>query len=152
MIGVAKALEFPEEVGSECYEEDDEGVFVLVGRAEGEVRRMCPKPPGTALRLACTWEVAAKRARRARLTRGQRALRRWRAAASGHAPADEDGAAEVEGPVELEVDVPRVEEGMGEGLGAEGGGGSGKEEVPAEVQKAEGEEPEGGQQGERGEA
>ena len=56
---------------------------------------------------------------------------------SGHAPADEDGAAEIESAIKLKVDIPWFEEGMREGLGAERGGGAGKEEVPAQFQQTE---------------
>jgi hypothetical protein len=69
----------------------------------------------------------------------------------GHAPTDEDGRSQVEGAVELEVDVAGIEEALMAECGAERGGCSGHEEVPAETQKAEGDEPEGGQQERRGE-
>ena len=39
-------MEFPEKVGSECYEEDDEGVFVLGGGSEGEVDANMPEAAG----------------------------------------------------------------------------------------------------------
>jgi hypothetical protein len=94
-----------------------------------------------ALRLAWTCEVAARSARRARLTTGQMFVEALSGGNEKHAPTDEDGGAEVEGAVELEIEVASIEESM-RAQRPEGNDGFGHKKMPSEAEKAEGDKPE----------
>jgi len=144
-------LQAPKEIGEQREYEDDQGVFALNGGPEGEGDADVSEAAGDGEAVCLDVGGGGYQGEDGEAEDRPERLQSLSRREEAHPPADEDRSSEVEGSVELEVDVLGVEEVVRAERGAEGGDGSGKKELPAEPQKAEGEEPEGGEQGERSE-
>jgi len=147
--GGAGGVEFPDEVGGDGEEEDYEGVFVLGGGAEGEVYADVSEAGGDGFAVGLHVRSGGEDCEDRKADDGPEYAQALASGDEEHAPPDEDRGAEVEGAVELEVDILRVEE--LEWAVAEGGDGLGKKDLPAETEETEGEEPDGGEKSEWGE-
>jgi len=142
VIDAAVGLELPEQIGYQCHEEDDQGVFGLSDGAYGEGYADVAQAAWNGVAIGLDVRGGGEECEEGEADDEPDVLQALSGCNENHAPTDEDGSAEVEGPVELEIEVASIEESM-RAQRPEGNDGFGYKKMPSEAQKAKRDKPEG---------